>query len=90
MRQLDRNRLRNNILDRQDAADSRIRRQGRTTATTNGQAQVYAAGMLLEVLDTAPEPPGDGYTLLYVEDDGVDVKVKAMNSTGDIVVLGTF
>lgn len=88
--QLARQRLRGNVLDQLDRARRDVRRLERAAVALDDDGAPRLPGLLLRVLDAPPAAPAAGYVLVYAEDVGGTVYLRAQNDAGIVKDLDSW
>lgn len=90
MSQLARQRLRGNFLDRADETQRRAAQLERAAVSLDEGGQLRLPGLLLRVLEAAPDAPPAGHVLVYAEAEAGSVFLRAQDDAGTVVELGSW
>lgn len=80
--ELDRQRLRGNVLDEVDALKRELREMKEQMATADQQGVIRGAGLLLRVRANAPAAPRPGFVVIYAQDEGDVTYLRVMDALG--------
>ncbi len=86
-KQLDRQRLRGNFLDRLDETQRRAAELERAAVRLDESGALRLPGLLLRVLDAPPDAPPAGYVLVYAEAESGVVHLRAQDDAGTVKTL---
>ncbi|MEZ4542118.1 MAG: hypothetical protein R3C43_19245 [Chloroflexota bacterium] len=87
---LERQRLKGNILDEIEALKRRMRELEESAVSADKNGSIRSAGVLFRVQGRAPATPPAGFVLVYVQDEGGETYMRAMNDQGEVRELANW
>lgn len=79
---LDRQRLKGNIIDEVEALRRELREMKEQMVTADQQGVIRGAGLLLRVRDKAPAAPRPGFVVVYAQEEDGDTYLRGIDELG--------
>lgn len=85
-----RKRLNDNIVDKVTALERRMAQLERIVLVATPDGDLPLKRLMVKVYEYTPPPPPLGHVIIYAEQDGTDIHLRAQDSEGTVKTLETW